>query len=102
MDPGNNAARLGLYEGRSILFWVMKNLMGHVLWERLQKEEGDEVHISCQKEHHSKTNQLNAKLDDILASLGIYDPASSGVQMNDVVASPSAAFLDYMHGPFGL
>ena len=76
--------------------------MGHVGWERLQKEEGDEVPYPCSKEHHSETDQLNTKVDSIFTALGIYDPASSSVQMNVRGASPSAAFSGFMHGPFGL
>ena len=47
MDPRNNVACLILYKRTIALFWVMKNHMGHVLWERLQKEEGDEVLMEC-------------------------------------------------------
>ena len=47
MDPRNNASWLGLYERIVALFWVMKNLMGHILWECMQKEEGDDTMVQC-------------------------------------------------------
>ena len=45
MDPRNKADRLGLYERTVALFWVRKKHMGHVLWERMEKEEGDATPI---------------------------------------------------------
>ena len=66
MDPRNNVAHLGLYERKVALFWMMKNLLGHILWERMVKEEGDVTPVQCWKEHHAETNHLNAKMDAVL------------------------------------
>ena len=72
MDPRNNDVCLGLYEDMVGFFYVMKNLMGHVLWERLQKEEGDEFPAQCWKDNHDETNKLNVKVDAMMLVLGIH------------------------------
>ena len=36
MDPSNNVVHLSLYEWTIALYWVMKNMMGHAMWERLE------------------------------------------------------------------
>ena len=70
MDHGNNATYLGIYERIVALFWVMKNRLGHVLWERMEKEEGDVTPVQCWKEHHAETSGLNRKMDVVLEALG--------------------------------
>ena len=64
-------ACLRLYERTLALFWVMKNLMGHVLWDHMEKEEGGATLVQCWKVNHVETSRLNAKMDEVLEALGI-------------------------------
>ena len=43
MNPRNIVSQVGLYERIVSLFQVTNNLMGHVLWEHIQQEEGDDT-----------------------------------------------------------
>ena len=79
----------------------MKKLMGHVLWERFQKEEVDKVPIPCRRENHVEINKLNSKVDAILVSLDINNLGSLSAQTNVTNATPTATFLGCMCGKFG-
>ena len=87
IDPGNNASHLRIYERTIAHYWITKSLMGHVPWEKLKKEDGDEVPIEYWKPHHDDTSMLNQKVDSIMATLGvllpILCPTPSGVPPYD-------------------
>ena len=44
LNPGHNASRLSLYERTVVIFWVMKNLIGHLMWEK-KDMGGDEEQL---------------------------------------------------------
>ena len=67
-DPGNNASRLGIYERTISLYWTMKNLMGHVLWEKQKNDDSYEGLMECWKSHHVDTSLLNQKVDAIMVA----------------------------------
>ena len=71
MYPYSNDMRLSLYKNTVALLQFMKNMMAHVIWERLKKEEGGKVHVQCWKDHYAKTNHLNMEVYAILSTLGI-------------------------------
>ena len=34
LDPCHNAGKLSLYERTMELYWVMENIIGHLMWEK--------------------------------------------------------------------
>ena len=79
----------------------MKKRMGHYLWERLQKEEGDDISMQCWKEHNPKTNKMDSKMDVVMAALEIHSSSPPMGQYTGVVLDPTRVFLRNMLGAHG-
>ena len=55
IDLGNITTKLVVYNRTIALYWFVKNMTGKFMWERQQKEEGDDVPEQNWKEHHLDT-----------------------------------------------
>ena len=74
MDLGNNVVYLNNYEWKIALYWVMKNIIGHAMWERLEQNDGEEPTNQWRKVMQDESKEFHLKMDSILQSLGIRYP----------------------------
>ena len=58
------------------LFWVMKNLMGHAVWENQEKDADGEHKRKWRKDMHEDSKDLNVKVESIFQGLGISSPST--------------------------
>ena len=71
LNPCQNASRINLYERTVVLFWVMKNLIGHSMWEKQEMGGNEEQLVQWRSEMTDDLKWLNQKMDTILQGLGM-------------------------------
>ena len=97
----NNADRLGLYERTVTMFWDMRNLMDHVMWECSKKVEGDATLNQCWKDHYVETIEVNVKMDVVMETLGIQSLNPLVGQCSGATSDLEEVFLRNMLSPCG-
>ena len=84
MDLGHTVGHTSLNEKSVVLFWVMKNLVGRVEWDRQSLDSDNSYPESCQTAISTLIHSVEAsvkrvedKVDFLIACLGFQFPASS-------------------------
>ena len=75
------------------MYWVMKNIMGHVLWERQEKEEGDIVPIQNWKENHEESIVMHHNINPIMKEMGISVPRPTYAPVGNLTFGPPGSSI---------
>ena len=77
LDPGHTVGGVSLYEKTVALFWVMKNLVCRVAWDRHSKDTGGSSPNPWKVSISASVQRVKAKVDFLISCLGFQFPSSS-------------------------
>ena len=76
LDPGHTVGRVSQYEKTMVVYWLMKNLVGWIEWDRKNVEKGDNAQYPWNFSISAAVQRVEAKVDFLISRMGFqYSPS---------------------------